>query len=95
LPRLAIALMGLALSGCWSFRAHHLANSIQSDEPLSNCIRDTGIEPIELASCIRHSPDKRASHACAPPAQERAIRACIRDCPVHIFRRTVCRQPEN
>jgi hypothetical protein len=92
-PRLAFALIALALPGCWMLRAHHLANAIESDEPLSNCIRDTGVEPIELASCIRHSKSKRASHACAPPKQEKAVRACIRDCPVHIFWATVCREP--
>jgi len=74
-------------------RAHHLANSIESDAPLNNCIRNTGVEPIELASCIRHSPNKRAANVCEPPAQEAAVQACIRDCPTHIFRATVCAQP--
>jgi hypothetical protein len=97
LPRIVFAVIASAttfqLSGCWMVRAHHLANSIESDEPLSECIRNTGAEPIELASCIRHSKDKRAANACAPPAQEMAIKACLRECPVHIFRATVCRQP--
>ena len=74
-------------------RAHHLANAIESDMPLNNCIRNTGVEPIELATCIRHSKNKRAANACEPPEQERAVKACIRDCPVHIFFQTVCRQP--
>jgi len=74
-------------------RAHHLANSIESDAPLNNCIRNTGVEPIELASCIRHSPNKLAANVCEPPAQKAAVQACIRDCPTHIFRATVCAQP--
>jgi len=75
-------------------RANHLANSIESDVPLNNCVRKTGVEPIELAACIRHSPNKRAAGACAPPVQEAAIKACIHNCPTHIFRATVCHQPD-
>jgi hypothetical protein len=91
--RLAMAISAaVTLSGCWMIRAHHLANSIESNLPLNACIKEAGVEPIELATCIRHSPNKRASHACAPPVQERAVRACIRDCPTHIFWATVCRQ---
>jgi len=84
----------LALSGCWTFRAHHLANTIESDQPLNTCIKGAGVEPIELASCIRHSPNKRAAAACEPPAQELAVRECIRACPAHIFTATVCRPPD-
>ena len=83
----------LTLPGCWMIRAHHLANSIESDIPLNDCIRNTGVEPIELASCIRHSKNKHAANACEPPPEEAAVKACIRDCPTHIFRATVCRQP--
>jgi hypothetical protein len=97
LPRTVFGAIACAaafqLSGCWMVRAHHLANSIESDEPLSECIRNIGVEPIELASCIRHSKNKRAANACAPPTQQTAIKACLRDCPVHIFRATVCREP--
>ena len=92
--RLALILSAsLTLPGCWMIRAHHLANSIESDIPLNDCIRNAGVEPIELASCIRHSPNKQAANACEPPPQEAAVKACIRDCPVHIFRATVCVQP--
>ena len=83
----------LSLPGCWMIRAHHLANSIQSDIPLNSCIRNTGVEPIELASCIRHSPNKHAANACEPPVQEAEVKACIKNCRTHIFRKTVCRQP--
>jgi hypothetical protein len=94
LIRLALALLAIVtLPGCWMIRAHHLANSIESDIPLNDCIRNTGVEPIELASCIRHSKNKRAANACEPPPQEAAVKACIRDCPTHIFRATVCVQP--
>ncbi|HEX4211688.1 MAG TPA: hypothetical protein VHY56_14910 [Candidatus Binataceae bacterium] len=87
------SLASLALPGCWMIRAHHLANSIESDIPLNQCIRSTGVEPIELASCIRHSKNKRAANTCEPPPQEAEVKACIRDCPTHIFWVTVCRQP--
>jgi hypothetical protein len=86
-------LLIVTLPGCWMIRAHHLANSIESDIPLNECIRSTGVEPIELASCIRHSKNKRAANACEPPPQEAAVKACLRECPTHIFRATVCVQP--
>jgi hypothetical protein len=93
--RLAIAISGiLALSGCWMLRSHHLANSIESDQALNACIKDAGVEPIELAACIRHSPNKHAANTCEPPLKEAAVKACIKDCPTHIFRATVCSQPE-
>jgi hypothetical protein len=95
LRRLALALiLTFTVPGCWMIRAHHLANSIESDVALNDCIRNAGVEPIELATCIRHSKNKHAANACAPPAQETTIKACIRNCPTHIFRATVCRQPE-
>jgi hypothetical protein len=91
---LTLALLAtLTLPGCWLIRAHHLANSIESDVPLNRCIRNIGVEPIELATCIRHSKNKIAANACEPPEQEAAVKACIRDCPTHIFRATVCVQP--
>jgi hypothetical protein len=94
LMRLTLALLvTVTFPGCWMIRAHHLANSIESDVPLNHCIRATGVEPIELATCIRHSKNKRAANACEPPEQEAAVKACIRECPTHIFRATVCSQP--
>ena len=93
-PHLVLIATAISISGCWTLRAHHLANTIESDEPLSMCIKDAGVEPIELASCIRHSASKRAAKACEPPERAANVNACLRDCKVHIFRRTVCRQPD-